>query len=344
MLITVTIITLLVAGALEIHRKMRSTVFSTGTTRDRVTLSHMVSAGVNVAMAMLVKDKKESDIDSLQEDWADPEKIAEVLGDIRFENGNVTFTISDELGKIQINALVKFPKGRVFNTAQKLMWERFLRFIISLDDRFEEIEETTIINSMKDWLDSGDDDLITGLNGAESEYYQDLEPPYACRNGPMTHLDEIALVRGVTPELFHGASEMAGISDYLTIHGMTDTGGNTFTYGGKININTAPVSVVAAMLPPENEDLARVICDYRLETSDSQYIHEISSPTWYKNVPGCSDIEIDPGIITTASDIFRIASTAKLNEMKMTVAAVVKREKESKTGKWKCSVLRWVVK
>ncbi len=49
-----------------------------------------------------------------------------------------------------------------------------------------------IINSLKDWLDSGDDDAITGLSGAESDYYEGLEPPYSCKNGPMDNLGEVA--------------------------------------------------------------------------------------------------------------------------------------------------------
>jgi general secretion pathway protein K len=342
LLIAITIITIVIAGALELNRKVRSAVFSAGTTRDRVMLSNMTSSGVNAAMALLVKDKKESDVDSLQEDWANPEKIMEVIGDIPFEKGKLEVNIIDELGKIQVNALVKFPDSREFNEPQRLMWELFLGLIISRDDRFEDIEPLTIINSLKDWLDSGDDDLITGLNGAESDYYQDLDQPYACRNGPVPHLSDIAMIRGVTPELFHGANEMAGISDYLTVHGITNKGGNVFAYEGRININTAPLEVIAAMLPPEDDGLAQAIVEYRMEMSDNQYIHDLSAPAWYKNAPGCSEIEIDPELITVASDLYRIESTATLDGMKMTTTTVVRREKDSRSGKWKCRVLSWV--
>ena len=341
LLVTVTIITIVVVGVLELNRKVRSAVFSTGIARDRGILENMASSGIHAAMAMLVKDKQDTDIDSLQEDWANPEKIGEVLAGTPFERGKLTVGISDELGKIQANALVKFPEGRVFNESQRKLWERFLQSIVSKDDRFEEVEPATIINSMKDWLDSGDDDLITGLNGAESDYYEDLDPPYACRNGPIPHLSELALVRGITPELFVGLPELAGISVCLTTYGISDKGNGKFGYEGKININTAPLPVIAALLPPENEDLAQAIHEYRLEISDSNYIHDLSSPTWYKNAPGCSDIEIEPGLITVAGDVYRIESTATLDELKMTTVAVVERKKDIKTGKWKCGILSW---
>ena len=337
LLITLSIITVLIAVSLELSRKARSAVMTTAAARDRLTLLHISSSGINAAMAMLVKDKKESETDSMQEGWADPEKIIEVLNDIPFEDGNITVIISDELSRIQVNALVRFPEGRDPNNAQMFMWDRFLSYFISLDDVFEEIEPRTIINSVKDWLDSGDDDAITGLNGAESDYYQAIDPPYSCKNGPLTHLDELALIKGITPDLFYDHGERSGISGYLTIYGITDSG----AYEGKININTAELPVLAALLPSGNEHLAQEIFDYRQEKTDSQYIHDLSSSMWYKNVPGCKDIEIDPELISTSSDLFRIESAATLHEMKLTVTAVVQRGKDGKTGKYRCRVLSW---
>lgn len=340
-LITLTIITIIITASLELHRKMRFAAVSTATTRDLITLTHMASSGINAAMAMLVKDKNESTIDSIQEDWANSEKINELLKDIPFENGKTTLTISDELARIQVNALVKYPEGRDFNESQRIMWDRLLRLLFSQDESLKEIEPTSVINSVKDWLDFGDNDAITGLNGAESEYYQDLDPPYSCRNGPIDHLGELVLIKGITRDLYQSVGEMFRISRYMTIYGITSASKNTFTYKGKINISTAELPVLIALLPSENEDFALSIFNYRQETTDSKYINDLSDPAWYKNAPGCSDIQIDPELITVSSDLFRIESTATLNEMETTTTAVVHREKDKKTGKWMCRVLSW---
>lgn len=340
-LITLTIITVIIVASLELHRKMRFAAISTAATRDRITLTHMASSGINAGMAMLVKDKKESNIDSIQEDWANSDKINELLKDIPFDDGIITLTISDEIAKIQVNALVQYPGGRKFNESQRIMWDRLLRLLISQDESLEEIEPTSVINSVKDWLDSGDDDAITGLNGAESEYYQDLTPSYSCRNGPIDHLGELVLIKGVTRDLYQGVGAIFRISRYMTIYGITKEGDNAFTYKGKININTAELPVLIALLPSENEDFALSIFNYRQETIDSKYINDLSDPVWYKDAPGCSDIEIDPKLLTISSDFFRIESTATLNEIKMTTTAVVHREKEKKTGKWMCRILSW---
>ena len=347
LLVTLAVATVMVAASLEMNKKVRSAVFSAAAARDRITLLYMASSGVNIAEAMLIKDKNDSDTDSLQEDWANADKRSEIISDIPFENGSVSISISDELGKIQINSLVQYPGGRQFNESQRAMWERFLNLLKyqneTQNDVFKDLEPMTIIDSVKDWIDSGDDDAITGLNGAESEYYQDLDPPYPCKNGPFTNINELALVRGVTPEIFQGVGGEQGLSRYITVFGMTRSGDNSFTYEGQININTADLPTLTAIMPTGSEDFAQVMFDYRIESSESGYIHDLTSPSWFKNVPGMADIDIDPNLITIASDFFRIESIATLMEMKMKITAVIHREKNVKTGKWICTVLEWKI-
>lgn len=53
-------------------------------------------------------------------------------------------------------------------------------------------------------LDFIDDDDTPRANGCESEYYESLSPPYAAKNGRLDSLDELLLVRGVTPEMLYG--------------------------------------------------------------------------------------------------------------------------------------------
>ena len=342
LLVTLTVITVLIVATLEMNRKTRSALFSAAATRDRITLSQMASSGIHAAKAILITDKNNSNSDSLQEDWANPEKINEILQDLIFDDGQVTLKISDERGKIQINSLVEFPEGREFNPTQRMLWDRFLNLLTIQDEVFKDIEPETILNSVKDWLDSGDDEAITGLSGAESDYYQDFDPPYNCRNDPFTHIDELVLVKGISRELFQGAGGLPGVSSYLTVHGITENDSKSFTFDGKININTAGLPILEAILPLGHEDLAQAIYDYRQETSDSVYVHDLSSNTWYKQVPGLSNIEIDADLITTSSDLFRIESIAILHEMKLKITAIVERERDKKTGKWVCKVLRWM--
>ncbi|MFZ0241714.1 MAG: general secretion pathway protein GspK [Desulfobacterales bacterium] len=341
LLITLAVTTLLVTATVELNRQARATIFSSAAVRDRHRLSEMVASGVNAAMAMLVEDKKNTTVDSLQEDWADPAKVNSVLETLAFDGGTLEVKISDERSRIQVNALVKFPEGREFNEKQRQLWERLLKLAFLAYEHPDETDPVnTIINSLKDWLDSGDDDAITGLSGAESDYYRDLDPPVAIRNGPFTLLKELLPVKGITPELFYGTSEVPGLAPYLTVGGMTDDGGN-FTFTGKININTAEMPVLAALLPEENQDLALPISEFRLEKTSETFNHDLSGANWYKQVPGAGDIEFDSNLITTQSDLFRIEAAASLNGVSLTATVVVHRETEPETGQIVCRVLSW---
>ena len=342
LLLVISVTTILIATALEYNRRARFALLSAAAARDRLTLSQMAASGIHAAMALLAKDRAESSIDSLQEDWANPDKISELLGEIPFDDGTLSVTINDEMGRIQVNALVTFPDSRNFNNSQRQLLERYFNiFKDNSEETPEDSQPPAIINSIKDWLDFGDDDAITGLSGAESAYYQDLSPAYSSRNGPIADINDLLLVKGITPELFYGSTETPGIADSLTVYGMTPGSGTSFTFTGKININTAPLPVLVSMLPSENTDLALAFFEWRQEAASSKDAPDLSDPTWYKNIAGFSAMNLDTKLITTASDIFRIISAAKVNDSVLTTTAVVQRLKSEKTGKWSCKLLSY---
>ncbi len=390
LLITLMVITILITVAFELNRKVRSYVISTAIGRDRITLTEMAETGIDIAQAFLVNDKEQDEenskmMDSLFEDWAAPESINEALAEIPFDNGNVTVTITDELSKIQVNALVQFPKGTDFNGDQQILWDRFLGYVLSSENPEDDSHPVAIINSVKDWLDSDDDDAITGLTGAESDYYEGLEPPYACKNGPFTHLNELYLVKGITKDLLQGmentdtvsdllsgldleidsdemaeqisGSDLSDLSMYMTVYGMVGideqksadkiegSDKKKFSFNGRVNINTAELPVLTAILETDSQDLAPAIYEYR-ETdpeSDSEEIPDLSSLNWYKSAPGCSDVKINETLIAVTSDFFRITATAVKNDVELTITSVVQREKNKKLNKWECRVLSWEV-
>ena len=341
LLITISVTTILVAAALEYNRRARFAVISTAAARDQLTLSYMASSGVQIAMALLVKDKLESNFDALNEDWANPEKIDELIQEIPFEAGKLTITIIDELSKIQVNALVQFPDSRQFNPAQVMLWDQFLRYIRDEEDLQDDSDPVAIVNSVKDWLDSGDDEATTGLSGAESSYYEDLEPPYASRNGPMQDLNELLLIKGITPQIFNDSQDAPGLESLMTVYGMTAGAGTDFSWPGRININTADEPVLAALLGLENQDLAQAIVEYRQEAAADKDSHDLSNPRWYNEIAGLGDVAINANLVTTASDIFRIESEASNNANKISVITVVQRVQNPESSKWTCKVLSW---
>ncbi len=339
-IMTLMIITLLVSVVMEINQRVRAGGHSAMLFRDRMILSQMAMSGINIGRAILVDDKKNTETDSLQETWADPEAVAGIVARFPFENGRVDLKITDLRGRIQVNALVDYPDGVNFNENQKLLWYRFWQLIDAYEGIDYDIEPMVIINAVKDWLDANDDGAVTGLEGAESDYYQSLNPPYSCRNGPIIDINELALVKGIAPEIFLDPESGAGLAASVTTFGMTDVKqGEGFTFDGKININTAPSFVVSALLPLEDAHLGQEIVAYRSETSNDNFVHDLSDVNWYKNVPGCSELNIAPDLITVSSDFFQIEATAIMGETKLTRTVVARREKDAETGQWYCRVL-----
>jgi general secretion pathway protein K len=339
-MITITVITLLVATTMELNRRAVDAAEFAGVSRDRLKLSHMTASGIQMAMAFLVKDKADGEVDSIQEDWADKETVTDLMEDIPFPEGRLVVEIQDELSKIQVNGLVRFPEGKDFNQEQMNMWERFVGYATGGEVEDDDTSASAIVNSIKDWLDSGDDDLISGVNGAESDYYRDLEPPYGCRNGPMTHVDELLRVKGVA-KLVESVGGWDMMSQYITVYGMEpEKDRNKFTFPGRININTAEMPVIGALLHLDQLPLAKEIVAYREEMKDdTTFANDLSSPTWYKQAPGCSELDLSDKLITNKSDCFRIRATGELNNIRLTTVAVVRRE--NKSGKNTCKVLSW---
>ena len=58
------------------------------------------------------------------------------------------------------------------------------------------------VDAILDWLDEDDE---AREFGAEAEYYNTLATPYSPANGPLQTVEELLLVRGVTPTLLFGA-------------------------------------------------------------------------------------------------------------------------------------------
>lgn len=58
-----------------------------------------------------------------------------------------------------------------------------------------------IADAIIDWRD---EDQTSSENGAESSYYQSLPQPYRCKDGPFESVEELLLVKGMTPQLLYG--------------------------------------------------------------------------------------------------------------------------------------------
>jgi general secretion pathway protein K len=366
LLVTLSIITIFLTVSLELNRRVRKNIEMTDMGKIRARLMETAESGIVVAKAMLLKDAAEKPFDSVQEDWADPEKIAEILHSSGYDNEKLTLAITDEMGKIQVNALIKSFPGNEVNPDQKKIWENLLSFFISKDKSEDDRDPGAIINCLIDWLDSGDDDAVSGISGAESDYYESLDPPYACANKPFDDLSELFLVKGISTDLLKKAENLKSLlpdpedgspefelADLFTVFGVTPVKSagthrerKKYAFTGTININTAPVPVIAALLPFGKQDLALKIAEFRTERFDEQgdFVNNLEMKGWYARIAGLTQEEkarMD-NLIVYASHIFSIASRASMNGQSLTIKTVVARQKDS-DGQWQCKTLRQMI-
>ena len=117
-----------------------------------------------------------------------------------------------------------------------------------------ELLRNQLVDSILDWRDVDD---VPHLNGAEiNDYGQVIQGPRRLpRNGGFESVDELLLVKYMTPEVFYGHIEFdPSVNAHRRIPGVRDL----VTLGserGAIDVNQAPVDVLAA-LPKMNRDLA----------------------------------------------------------------------------------------
>lgn len=339
LLMTLAFITLAISLAVETNRQSRFAIEGTDAVQNRIRAGQMATAGVHGAMALLIQDRYTSETDHLKETWAEPEELAQAIDSVSFADGRLEVSITDEMARIQVNALVDFPQSRQFNPQQQQIMERLIDLTRKKIDVQNDGSATDIVNALKDWLDTGDDDAITGLNGAESDHYQALDPPYTSRNGPMRHIDELARIKGVSKALYGGDDEIQGLKEHLTVYGAAKTARGEFSFSGRVNLNTASLPVIAALLPPEYSDLAEAIIRYR----DEAEAVVLEGRNWYQEIPGAAGLELAADAITLSTNIFRVRATAISGTIQRVVSAVVERQIAADGEGWTCRILSWEI-
>ncbi|OQY00801.1 MAG: hypothetical protein B6I26_05850 [Desulfobacteraceae bacterium 4572_130] len=375
LLVTLALISVVCVAVFELTKKLGASALTIMSETNNFKAEKMAFSGINLAMLILANDANHSnsDIDSIQEPWADPVKLAKAVNALEFKDGELVLSISDELGKIQINALINEYPGHKFNEHQKKLWERFLALAISSDKSLDVRNASEIINCIKDWLDSNDDDAITGLSGAESEYYEALNYPYQCSNGPLNKVDELLMIKGISQDLLKikkNSMELysdiitknqnianleqdlivfPSLSQIFTVFGIEDNNDNKkvknsrFKYPGTININTANGIILASILPVGMEDQAKELIAFRSEKNqNSKIFANTLDKGWYKQIIKLSQNEKKQfeKLIRYSSSVYRAEAKIQFNTTNVSLIGFIKREKNKETGKWQSKLLK----
>jgi general secretion pathway protein K len=246
------VVAILSVVVLEFSFAMRTEVNIANHYKEELQLYAMAEGGVQRAVAELIY-KHDAQVQqmrkSLKPEEIPPEK-AEWVPDGRpyllpFDQGACEVRVMSEAGKININVIS----------------ESMLRKIIG-NLGLEGEERDVVVDSILDWRDPND---LHRANGAENDYYQSLKEPYDCKDGNLDSIEELLLVRGVTPDLFNGKkgikkegeggkADRVGLKDIFSI----------YSTGEQIDINSAtPVALRYVLGIPA--EVARLIVKGREE-------------------------------------------------------------------------------
>ncbi|MBI3779468.1 MAG: general secretion pathway protein GspK [candidate division NC10 bacterium] len=220
---------------------MRTELAATGNFKEAAEAYYIAEAGVYRAAAEIINADRNvipdsSLYDALDEHWHTNPSAYE---NVPVGRGNYWVTVTDEESKISLNSAT----------------DPILRRLFSNSGVGDEKLLSTIVDSILDWRDP---DNLHRLNGAEDDYYLSLPTPYRAKNGNFESIDELLLVKGMTPEILYGnvanpqrraeleaqlpwerklmSGEYLGVARLLSVFS-----------SGRVNINTASPEVLMAL-------------------------------------------------------------------------------------------------
>jgi hypothetical protein len=211
----------------------------------------------------------------------------------------IRFGLQNESARLNVNTLPILEKNTSALTAlvsatdtgdEESSLSIASSLLLSLPGMTEDVADAIL-----DWLD--EDDEVRPL-GAESADYNTLNTPYSAANGPLHSVEELLLVRGVTPTLLFGADVnrngvidadeqqrfgisvdtpgALGWSAYLTVHGAE---WNRRSDGQpRVNVNQDDLELLYDELSEAlgNEDYASFIVAYRMAGQSTSAVAAIA--------------------------------------------------------------------
>jgi general secretion pathway protein K len=287
------ILTALSVIALSFSREGFVEVAVARNTRDLADAYYIARAGLMETVFRLLQREMKPQVRQLElQDTPDPLDLDTIAG--KFGDGEYSIDLQDESGKININFA---PEDQVRTLCEAI--------------GISKVDADIITDSVMDWKDVDPDHRI---NGAEDDYYQSLNPPYKAKNGRLDAVEELLLVRGVTPDYFYGHAEKApdgsviyryGLSRYLTV----------YSTGNAVNVNYAPIPVLMSV-PGMTPETAQMIYERR-KVKPFANVNEIT-----QQLPVTLGPNTIPFLTTNRTRIYTL--TVKAHRMKSKVQRAIR--------------------
>ena len=289
LLLSLLVLLLLIVIILEVDFQTRADLRASGNFRDDVKAFYLARSAITAGEAILKEDSRmdtrPNSYDGLDELWAYP--VPEYpLGD-----GTLSGSITDESGKINLNALIG-------NNDKPVPWRKNQLLLLFDLLQINADQAASIVDSIVDWLDKNNE---PERFGAEEGFYRGMTPPYSPKNGPLDTLEELHMVKGITDDIYKK------IFPYLTVYG-----------DGKINVNTADKLVLQSLIEGIDETMIRKAIDGRPYIKETKFTDNLTSEL--KNKMTTAGVAL-----SIKSNVFSILAEGKVQDTRKIVRAVVKR-------------------
>lgn len=237
LLVTLLTLVLIVSLVWEIFRTGARAAQTGAYGRDSIRAELLAEGGISAAKIALREDARNNAFDTLDEVWSRP------VPPIDLGEGTIRVAVEDEERKINLNRLI-LPNGNAPDDQKLAVFRRLLE-ILEVDP--------TLADAIVDWIDNDD---VPRVGGAESAFYGSLPQPYQAKNDLFDTVEELRLVRGITPAIFEA------LRPFVTVHS-----------SGTVNLNTAPRQVLMSLSAGQDaadageigESTADAILAYRKE-------------------------------------------------------------------------------
>lgn len=196
---------------------------------------------------------------------------------VKVGNVDCDVYLYDENGKLNLNGV---------NSDNREVFVTFLG-----KKGIDVLDADTIVDSMLDWVDPDD---LTHINGAEDKYYESLPEPYKTKDASFSSIEELMLVRDVTPEIFES------IRDEITVYGDNQIA---------INVNFTSKEIISS-IPGLSDGIADDLISYIGESGPIKEVDDLRDLFWSLGIIGDSFEKIRPYLTVDQSSFVTIRAIA----------------------------------
>jgi general secretion pathway protein K len=265
--------------------------------RDQVQAQALAMAGVQWTRQIVFENAPAGSVVQLGQPWALR------LPAMPIENGSIGGYIVDAQGLINVNNL---STNSTAATSTRAALQRLFAALAL---------PASLINAVADWVDT--DDKTSDPGGAEDAWYLAQPTPSLAANAPVRRVDELLLVRDVSPASMARARPFVAALDAPT----------------PVNVNTAPAEVLAATVGGLDAAGAASLVALREKTP-------FASVADFKARLPRPDLLADDTSLTVRSDWFEVSIEARQGDTLARARALLKRS--TTAGEWPAVVWQTV--